>query len=486
MRVHPQHRERIVVPAGDDACDLPTGERGSCCVFSDEQAQTRDTVPVLLEQARQKRGAGQIRSDRIDVVPVEPERRIGKKDTADLTFREIEGRRGGCVARAFVELGAVEPGQIGQRRRNLAARVPQQDTQAVLVARIDPRHQMLRRREGGAEGEQTGAGATIHPRRKLYIGAAFRGDRREQLVRTRRARLILFDRRLQPGGCVDAPLADGGGSALAHPRLVSPDMAAEVMDDRSAVRRRLGMYGKRVGLQENGAVGGLNLVLVEVARPDARNEQLPDAARRHPLHRMPPAVPGVEGADDADTLRIRHPYRELDARHTAARGRPRAELFEQPEMLAAHEQPLVLAAETDAAKAVRILAPVRRAPFLLYEVFVIDAVGRPGDLRLVEPFRVRSMHFVLGGPFSEQKQDDALGVRHERAHGGPLPASGGLRTEDAVRHVMPRLDDPLDLIGAQGRRLLRARGQGVHAESAIRGRGRARVTEIGRRLAGHG
>ena len=222
------------------------------------------------------------------------------------------------------------------------------------------------------------------------------------------------------------------------------------------------MDSERVGFQENGAVGGLDLVLVEVARPDAGNEQLPDAARRHPLHRMPAAVPGVEGADDAHTLRIRRPHRELDARHTAARGRPRAELFEQPEMLAAHEQPLVLAAKTDLAEAIRILAPVRRAPFLLYEVFATDAVGRPGNLRLVEPFRVRSMHFVLGGPFSEQAQDDASGVRHERAHGGPLPASGGLWTEDAVRHVMPRLDDPLNLIGAQGRRLVRARDQGVH------------------------
>ena len=234
------------------------------------------------------------------------------------------------------------------------------------------------------------------------------------------------------------------------------------------------MYGERVGLQENGAVGGLDLVFVEVARADAGDEQLPDAARRHPLHRMPAAVPGVESADDADTLRIRCPYGELDARHTAARGRPCAELFEQPEMLAAHEQPLVLVGETDAAKAIRIRAPVRRAPFLLYEVFVIDGVGRPGNLRLVQPFRVRPMHLVLGGLFSEQAQDDASGVRHERAHHRPLAASGGLRTEDAVRHVMPRLDDPLDLVGAQGRLPARARGQGVHAEFAIRVRGRVR------------
>ena len=154
------------------------------------------------------------------MVALEPERRVGKKDTADLAFREIEGWGGACVARAFVELGAVEPAQIGQRGRNLAARVPQQDAQAVAVAPIDPRHQLLRRRERGAEGKQAGAGATILPRRKLYMGAACRGDGREQRVRARCAGLIRLDRRLHPGGCVEAPLADGGGSALAHPCLV--------------------------------------------------------------------------------------------------------------------------------------------------------------------------------------------------------------------------------------------------------------------------
>jgi hypothetical protein len=56
---------------------------------------------------------------------------------------------------------------------------------------------------------------------------------------------------------------------------------------------------------------------------------------------------------------------------------------------------------------------------------------------------------------------------------------------------MPRLDDPLDLIGAQGRRLVRARGKGVHAASTICGRAhaiarRALLIEIARRLAGHG
>jgi hypothetical protein len=110
------------------------------------------------------------------------------------------------------------------------------------------------------------------------------------------------------------------------------------------------------------------------------------------------------------------------------------------------------------------------------------------------------MHFVPGGLFSEQAQDDAFGVRHEGAHHRELAAFGGLRTENAVRHVMPRLDDPLDLVGAEDRLPAGLHCQGVHAGVAIRLRGRVRhgrclpvarraralVIKIGPRIAGHG
>jgi hypothetical protein len=51
------------------------------------------------------------------------------------------------------------------------------------------------------------------------------------------------------------------------------------------------MYREWVRLHEHRAIGGFDLVLVEVAQADAGYEQLLDAARRHPLHRMPAAVP---------------------------------------------------------------------------------------------------------------------------------------------------------------------------------------------------
>ena len=123
--VRTQHGERVVVPARDDTCDLPTGQRRRRRGLANEQPQAGKPVPVTREQICQKGRAGEIRSDRIDVISLEPECRVGKKDAADLSFREIEGRSGGRLAGALVELRAVEPGEIAERRRKIAARVPQ-------------------------------------------------------------------------------------------------------------------------------------------------------------------------------------------------------------------------------------------------------------------------------------------------------------------------------------------------------------------------
>ena len=89
-----------------------------------------------------------------------------------------------------------------------------------------------------------------------------------------------------------------------------------------------------------------------------------------------------------------------------------------------------------------------------------------------------------------------------RGPGRHRPRAGHqrIRLDDADDRVMPRLDDPLDLVGARHRLLARPRGQGVHAGFAIRVHGhvrhgrylaiargaRALVIEIGRRIAGHG
>jgi hypothetical protein len=77
--------------------------------------------------------------------------------------------------------------------------------------------------------------------------------------------------------------------------------------------------------------------LVVVADAGLRNEQLPIADAAHP-HRMPPPVPEIEVADDADAFGIRRQHHEGDAVDAVERHRMRAELVVDPLMGALAEQ----------------------------------------------------------------------------------------------------------------------------------------------------
>ena len=92
-------------------------------------------------------------------------------------------------------------------------------------------------------------------------------------------------------------------------------LVAGLEDDRRRLRRHLGLLRVGVGLEQDLAVLGEDLVLVALAGPDVGQEQLPDAAGAHRAHRVQPAVPGVEVADDADRPRRRRPHRERRALH---------------------------------------------------------------------------------------------------------------------------------------------------------------------------
>ena len=85
---------------------------------------------------------------------------------------------------------------------------------------------------------------------------------------------------------------------------------------------------------------------------------------------------------------------------------------------------------------------------------------------------------------------DLLGAHNaRRGLGGEAVISLGVAVEQ--RGVGDGIGDTDAVVGAGNRREVRARGEGVHAASAIRGRAqaiarRALLIEIGRRLAGHG
>ena len=127
--------------------------------------------------------------------------------------------------------------------------------------------------------------------------------------------------------------------ALRHPHPVMPDMARRVGDDRRGARRLLGALGVGIGLQRQQlAVRPVHLVFVEMPRPQPRHEEFPEPAGTAQPHRHPPAVPGIEIADDADRAGIGRPHRKGDALDALMRDRMRAELLVAREMIAFGEQ----------------------------------------------------------------------------------------------------------------------------------------------------
>ena len=87
----------------------------------------------------------------------------------------------------------------------------------------------------------------------------------------------------------------------------------QVAYDPCGIRGAFRAEGKWVGLEEDCAVRGFYLVLVELRLADIRDEELPDSRVSNTLHRMTAPVPTVEGADDANPLGIGGPDCEIDS-----------------------------------------------------------------------------------------------------------------------------------------------------------------------------
>ncbi len=101
----------------------------------------------------------------------------------------------------------------------------------------------------------------------------------------------------------------------------------------------LGREGKRVGLERQElALRPLDLVLVDLAAPEPRQEQLPDAAFDALSHRVAASVPAIESADHRDPLRIRRPDQEGRALDALEGHRMGAELLVEAEVAALGHQ----------------------------------------------------------------------------------------------------------------------------------------------------
>ena len=117
-------------------------------------------------------------------------------------------------------------------------------------------------------------------------------------------------------------------------------MARRVGDDRGGAWRLLGLLGLRIGLQRQQlAVGAVDLVFVEVARPQPRHEQLPKAARRRGgrIGMRRPSQP-LKSPTTLTALRIGRPDRKGHPLDAFVLDRMGAELAVAREMVAFAEQ----------------------------------------------------------------------------------------------------------------------------------------------------
>ncbi len=108
--------------------------------------------------------------------------------------------------------------------------------------------------------------------------------------------------------------------------------------DRGGRRARLGRERERIGFARQQRAGRPeDFELVLVSDPRAGNEDFPEPVAAH-AHGVPPPVPKVEIADDADAPRVRREHRESDAVDAFERERVSTELLVGTQMLALAEQ----------------------------------------------------------------------------------------------------------------------------------------------------
>src|SRR5256714_13540819 len=85
----------------------------------------------------------------------------------------------------------------------------------------------------------------------------------------------------------------------------------------------------------------MNLVLVERARAEVWDENLPDAGDAETTHLVKATVPVVEVADDAHAVRARGPHGERDAADASEVAQVRAEFFVETPVAALAEEGFV-------------------------------------------------------------------------------------------------------------------------------------------------
>ena len=410
----------------------------------------------------QHRGDG-VHAQAVGVILLEPEQRARQQEIPHLVPAVVEDQRAPVLMLALPRVLVLEERRAVEAREPVfvlgkVARHPVENhAEAGLVAGVDELLELFRRAEaagGREEPEHLVAPGSrervLHDRQQLDVGEAHLLHVRHELVRQLGVRekpvAFLGDARPRPEvHFVDRHRPVEPASllaALGHPRRVLPLVARDVSHDGRGLRRHLEGDAERVGLLEQDAGLRPDLELVPLAVRQVGHEDLPDPGGHEQPHRVDPAVPAVEVADDAHAIGGRRPHREVHARGRSDGDAVGAKLLERAMMSALAEQVQVVVGE-HLAIAVGIVD---------LDAMVGVAVGAKGDpqavvgrlvvrqARLEEPGRVAQGH-RQERPGAGRANLDRPRRRLQRPHDPPGPGRLGVWPEDRERIPARAVDD---------------------------------------------
>ncbi len=228
-----------------------------------------------------------------------------------------------------------------------------------------------------------------------------------------------------------------------HPFAIAPLVAIEIVNHRGSFFSVLAEESERIGFQQQRTARRSDLELVVGAFADAGQEQFPDPAPEQSPHRIDPAIPAVEVADDADALRVRRPDREVNALRAAKVAQVRAEFFVELQMVSLGKQMQVHLAH-DEPVAVGIMNERARSIPAAEMNAIIRVSLHPGERGLekslgAEAIRGEALFFSL-------RQNDAhfLRVGPEDAHDEIV--ADPVRPEDPKRIGMRAGEEEVELV----------------------------------------
>ncbi len=235
-----------------------------------------------------------------------------------------------------------------------------------------------------------------------------------------------------------------------QPLLVIPFELQWRSDLRRGIGRQCGGQGHRIAFQRQNPVSTENLVLIDLAGLQTRDENLPYAGRVAHAHGMATSIPAVEAANHRNTTRIGCPDRKTHTVHAIDAGDLRAQTAAQVAMITLGKQVKVHLAQ-QRAKAVRVFGD-------LFTASPIDF--QQVRLRVLEVANEKPRHFahfhlaqfttVIPGQQTDTQRCGQVGA-------DVLPAAAiTMRAEDRERVTVFSTDQRVEVHSSGNRAAARA------------------------------